>query len=187
MISTSDFRNGRKLKLDGDLWEIIYFQNARTAQRRAKVTTRLRNMRTGQILEKVFASGETFDEPEFEQRSMKYMYTDGASWHFMDNETFEQVALNAEQLEGYAEFLMENEDYKILYFEGAPLSVDLPTSVILTITDAEPAVKGDTVSNLTKGATVETGLQVKVPLFIKVGDKIKIDTRSKEYIERVAN
>ncbi|GAB4317999.1 MAG: elongation factor P [Candidatus Zixiibacteriota bacterium] len=185
MISTSDFRTGRKLKIDGDLWEILDFQNARTAQRRAKVTTKLRNLRTGQVLEKVFASGETFDEPEFEQRSMKYMYTDGDHWHFMDNETFEQVGLTAAQLEGYTDFLMENEDYKILYFEGAPLSLDLPASVVLEVTDAEPAVKGDTVSNLTKGATVETGLQVKVPLFIKVGDKIKIDTRTKDYIERV--
>lgn len=187
MISTSDFRKGRKLKFEGDLWEIIDFQNARTAQRRAKVTTRLRNLRTGQVLERMFASGETFDEPEFEQRSMQYMYTDGAEWHFMANDTFEQITMTAEQLEGYAEFLMENHDYKILFFEGVPLSVDLPTAVILEITDAEPAVKGDTVSNLTKGATLETGLQVKVPAFVKVGDKVKVDTRTKEYIERVAS
>jgi len=187
MISTSDFRKGRKLKLDGDLWEIVDFQNARTAQRRAKVTTKLRNLRTGQVLEKMFASGESFEEPEFEQRSMQYMYTDGEKWHFMANDTFEQIGLTAEQLEGYAEFLMENHDYKILFFEGAPLSVDLPTAVVLEVTDAEPAVKGDTVSNLTKGATLETGLEVKVPAFIKVGDKVKVDTRTKEYIERVAN
>jgi len=186
MISTSDFRKGRKLKFEGDLWEIIDFQNARTAQRRAKVTTKMRNLRTGQVLERIFASGETFDEPEFEQRSMQYMYNDGAQWHFMDNDTYEQMAMNAEQLEGYAEFLMENHAYKILYFEGKPLSVDLPTAVILEVTDSEPGVKGDTVSNLTKGATLETGLQVKVPLFIKVGDKVKVDTRTKEYIERVA-
>jgi elongation factor P len=187
MISTSDFRTGRKLKLEGDLWEILDFQNARTAQRRAKVTTKLRNLRTGQVLEKVFASGETFDEPEFEQRSMQYMYNDGSDWHFMDNDNYEQVALNAETLSGYTEFLMENHDYKILYFEGTPLSLELPTAVVLEVTDAEPAVKGDTVSNLTKGATLETGLQVKVPLFIKVGDKIKVDTRTKEYIERVTS
>ena len=187
MISTSDFRRGRKLKLDGDLWEIVDFQNARTAQRRAKVTTKLRNLRTGQVLEKMFASGESFEEPQFEQRSMKYMHNDGSEWHFMDNETFEQIGMSAEQLEGYAEFLMENHDYKVLYFESNPLSVDLPTAVILEVTDAEPAVKGDTVSNLTKGATLETGLKVKVPLFIKIGDKVKVDTRSKEYLERVAN
>ena len=174
MISTSDFRKGRKLKIEGDLWEILDFQNARTAQRRAKVTTRLRNLRTGQVLEKVFASGETFDEPQFEQRSMQYMYTDGSAWHFMDNQTYEQMAMTAEQLGGCAEFLMENQNYKVLYFEGNPLSLDLPSSVVLEVTDAEPAVKGDTVSNLTKGAILETGLKVKVPLFIKVGDKVKV-------------
>ena len=185
MISTNDFRRGRKLKVDGDLWEIVDFQNARTAQRRAKVTTKLRNMRTGQMLEKVFASGETFEEAEFEQRSLQYMYTDGSAWHFMDEKSFEQVELGAEHLEGYVDFLMENESYRILYFEGNPISLDLPAAVVLEVTDAEPGVKGDSVSNLTKNATVQTGLQVKVPLFIKVGDKLKIDTRSKQYLERV--
>ncbi|HUU46443.1 MAG TPA: elongation factor P [Acidobacteriota bacterium] len=185
MISTSDFRRGKKLKIEGELWEILDFQNARTAQRRAKVTTKLRNMRTGQILERVFASGETFDEPEFGQRSMQYMYNDGSTWFFMDNQSYEQVELTLEHLKDYAEFLMENAEYKVLYFEGNPISLDLPTAVVLEVTDAEPGVKGDSVSNLTKNATLETGLIVKVPLFIKVGDKIKVDTRSKEYLERV--
>ena len=187
MISTSDFRIGKKLKVEGELWEIVDFQNARTAQRRAKVTTKLRNLKTGRILERIFASGETFDEPEFEQRTMQYMYTDNTVWHFMDQASYEQVELTEEHVEGYAPFLMENKDYKVLYFEGKPISLELPTSVILTVTDSEPGVKGDSVSNLTKNATVETGLVVKVPLFIKVGDKVKIDTRSKEYLERVTS
>ena len=186
MISTSDFRIGKKLKVEGELWEIVDFQNARTAQRRAKVTTRLRNLKTGRVLERIFASGETFDEPEFEQRTMQYMYTDGETWHFMDQGSYEQVELTQEHLVGYAEFLMENHEYKVLYFEGNPISLELPASVILTVTDAEPGVKGDSVSNLTKNAIVETGLSIKVPLFVKVGDKVKIDTRSKEYLERVA-
>ncbi|MEW5700948.1 MAG: elongation factor P [Candidatus Zixiibacteriota bacterium] len=184
MISTSDFRIGKKLKVEGELWEIVDFQNARTAQRRAKVTTKLRNLKTGRVLERVFASGETFEEPEFEHRSMQYMYTDGTSWNFMDNSNYEQVALTEEHLEGYAEFLMENHDYKVLYFEGKPISLDLPTAVVLEVTDSEPGVKGDSVSNLTKSATLETGLVVKVPLFIKIGDKVKVDTRTKEYLER---
>lgn len=187
MISTSDFRKGRKLKLDGELWEIIDFQNARTAQRRAKVTTKLRNLRTGQVLEKIFASGETFDEPEFEQRSMQYMYNDGSEWYFMDNATFEQIGLTPEHMEGGEQFLMENHDYRILFFEGKPISLDLPASVVLEVTESDPGVKGDSVSNLTKMAKVETGLSIKVPLFIKIGDKVKIDTRSKEYLERVAS
>src|SRR5512141_970019 len=113
MISTSDFRKGKKIKVEGELWEIVDFQNARTAQRRAKVTTKLRNMKTGQVLERVFASGEMFDEPEFEQRSFQYMYTDGSEWHFMDNKSFEQITLGADHLEGYTDFLMENADYRI--------------------------------------------------------------------------
>jgi elongation factor P len=185
MISTSDFRIGKKLKVEGELWEIVDFQNARTAQRRAKVTVKLRNLKNGRVLERIYASGETFEEPEFEQRTMQYMYTDGSLWHFMDQASYEQIELTPEHVEGYAQFLMENKDYKVLYFEGKPISLELPASVVLTVTDAEPGVKGDSVSNLAKNATVETGLSIKVPLFIKVGDKVKIDTRTKEYLERV--
>lgn len=185
MISTSDFRKGKKIKVEGDLWEIVDFQNARTAQRRAKVTTKLRNMKTGQVLERVFASGEMFDEPEFEQRSFQYMYTDGTDWHFMDNKSFEEITLGADHLSEYSDFLLENENYRISFFEGNPISLDLPSSVILEVVESEPGVKGDSVSNLTKVAKLATGLQVKVPLFIKVGDKVKVDTRSKEYLERV--
>ena len=185
MISTSDFRIGKKLKIEGELWEIVDFQNARTAQRRAKVTVKLRNLKNGRILERVYPSGEMFDEPQFEQKNLQYMYTDGSAWHFMDQGSFEQVELTEEHVEGYSQFLMENHEYKVLYFEGKPISLELPASVVLTVTDAEPGVKGDSVSNLAKSATVETGLNIKVPLFIKVGDKVKIDTRSKEYLERV--
>ena len=185
MISTSDFRKGKKIKVEGDLWEIVDFQNARTAQRRAKVTTKLRNMKTGQVLERVFASGEMFEEPEFEQRSFQYMYTDGTEWHFMDNKSFEQITLGADHLEEYSDFLLENENYRISFFEGNPISLDLPSSVILEVVESDPGVKGDSVSNLTKSAKLATGLQVKVPLFIKVGDKVKVDTRTKEYLERV--
>ncbi len=185
MITTSQFRKGLKLKVDGELWIIVDFQNARTAQRRAKYTTKLKNIKTGAVIERMFPSGETFDEPDFQDRKMQYMYTDGENWHFMDSRTYDQFALTKEQLGGVDDFLMENAEYKILFFEGEPIDVDLPSSVVLKVVEAEPAVKGDTVSNLTKGAKLETGLEVKVPLFIKVGDKIKVDTRSKEYIERV--
>ena len=105
----------------------------------------------------------------------------------MDNKSYEQVSLTEEHLEGYSDFLMENHDYRVLYFEGKPISLELPAAVVLEVTDAEPGVKGDSVSNLTKSATLETGLVVKVPLFVKVGDKVKVDTRSKEYLERMTN
>ena len=185
MISTSEFRKGMKLKVDGELWIIIDFQNARTAQRRAKVTVRLKNIKTGAVIERIFASGETFAQPDFEVRAMQYLYTDGETWHFMDTKTYDQITLTKDYLGGAGDFLMENSEYKILFFEGEPLDLDLPSSVILKVVETEPGVKGDSVSNLTKGATLETGLQVKVPLFIKVGDKVKVDTRTKEYLERV--
>jgi len=175
-----------KLKVDGELWVIVDFQNARTAQRRAKYTTKLRNIKTGAVVEKMFASGETFEEPDFEDRKMQYMYTDGDNWHFMDTVTYDQFHLSKEQLGGVEDFLMENEEYKILFFEGKPIDIDMPSSVVLEVIESEPAVKGDTVSNLTKNAKVATGLEIKVPAFIKVGDMVKIDTRSKEYLERVA-
>jgi len=129
MISTSQFRKGMKLKVDGELWAIVDFQNARTAQRRAKVTTKLKNIKTGAVIEKVFASGETFEQPDFADRRMQYMYNDGENWHFMDSKTYDQFSLNRDQLGGSAEFLMENSEYKILFFEGEPLDLDLPTSV----------------------------------------------------------
>ena len=174
------------MKVDGELWVIVDFQNARTAQRRAKYTTKLRNIKTGAVVEKMFASGETFEEPDFEDRKMQYMYTDGDNWHFMDTVTYDQFHLSKEQLGGVEDFLMENEEYKILFFEGKPIDIDMPSSVVLEVIESEPAVKGDTVSNLTKNAKVATGLEIKVPAFIKVGDMVKIDTRSKEYLERVA-
>ena len=185
MLSTSDFRKGRKLALDGELYEIVDFQHARTAQRRANVWTRLKNLKTGSVLERTFAAGEMFDEPNFEQRKMQYMYTTGSEYHFMDQKSYEQVELTAEQIGDYKWYLVENEEYKILFFEGNPLSLDLPAAAILKVVESEPGVKGDSVSNLTKGAKLQTGLQVKVPLFVKEGDMVKVDTRTGEYLERM--
>jgi elongation factor P len=185
MLSTSDFRKGMKLAIEGDLYIIVDFQHARTAQRRANVWTRLKNLRTGQVIEKTFSAGENFDEPDFSERPMQYLYNDGEMFHFMDSKTYEQTALSVDQVGDAREYLQENLEYKILFFEGSPISINMPASVVLEVTEAEPGVKGDSVSNLTKNAVVETGLQVKVPLFIKVGEKIKIDTSSGKYLERV--
>lgn len=184
MLSTSDFRKGLRLKLDGDLYFILEFQHARTAQRRAFVRTKLKNIKTGAVLERTFAAGENFEEPDFEEKSMQYMYNTGKDYFFMDSKTYEQVSLAETQLGDSRWYLKENEEYQILFFEGQPLSIDLPASVILKIVSAEPAIKGDSVTNLTKTATLETGLQIKVPLFVKEGEQVKIDTRTAEYIER---
>ena len=184
MIDTSDFRIGRRLKIDNDIFTIVDFQHARTAQRRANVWTKLKNLRTGQVLEKTFSAGEKFEEPDFSERTMQYLYGDQDGFHFMDSQTFEQIMLTTEQIGDSRWYLQENIEYQILFFEGNPINVMLPAAVVLEVVEAEPAVKGDTVSNITKQVTVETGLQVKVPLFVKTGDKIKIDTRESKYLER---
>ncbi|MDH4223572.1 MAG: elongation factor P [candidate division Zixibacteria bacterium] len=184
MLSTTDFRKGLRIKIEGEPYYIIDFQHARTAQRRAFVRTRLKNIKTGAVLERTFSAGETFEEPDFEDKWMQYLYSSGDEFHFMDSKTYEQTILNVEQLGDYRWYLKENGEYRILFFEGKPVSLDLPASVILKIVETDPAIKGDSVTNITKSATLETGLKVKVPLFIKEGDSIKIDTRTGEYLER---
>ena len=184
MIDTSDFRIGMRLQIDKDIFTIVDFQHARTAQRRANVWTKLKNIRTGQVLEKTFSAGEKFVEPDFSERTMQYLYNDQEGFHFMDSQTYDQVALNEEQIGEYKWYLQENVEYQILFFEGNPINVQMPAAVVLNVTEAEPAVKGDSVSNITKQVTVETGLKVRVPLFVKEGDKIKIDTREGKYLER---
>ena len=184
MRSTTDFRKGLKIKLEGDIYYIVDFQHARTAQRRAFVRTKLKNIKTGAVLEKTFAAGETFEEPDFEEKSMQYLYSAEKEYYFMDTKTYEQINLTENQLGDYKWYLKENSEYKVMFFEGQPLSVDIPASVVLKIVSTEPAIKGDSVTNITKNATLESGLVVKVPLFVNEGEYVKIDTRTNEYIER---
>lgn len=185
MLSTTDFRKGMRLQIEGQLYTIVDFQHARTAQRRANVWTKLKNIRTGQVIERTFSAGESFDQPDCKEATMQYLYSDGNEYFFMDSKTFEQVPLLKDALGDYIWYLREQDEYKILFFEGNPINLDLPPAVELKVTESEPAVKGDSVSNLTKNAVVETGLNVKVPLFIKEGDTIKIDTSNGSYLGRV--
>lgn len=187
MLSTSDFRKGLRIKVEGDVYYIVEFQHARTAQRRAFVRTKLKNIKTGQVLEKTFAAGEMFEQPDYTQKQMQFMYASGQEFHFMDGHTYEQVALSEVQVGDFKWFLMEGKDYQILLFEGNPIGLELPTSVILKVVTTEPGIKGDSVTNMTKPATLESGLEIKVPLFIKEGDFVKVDTRTSEYLERVQN
>jgi len=184
MLSTTDFRKGLKLKLEGDIYIIVDFQHARTAQRRAFVRTKLKNMKTGAVLEKTFSSGENFEQPDFEHKTMQFLYLSEEGYCFMDTSNYEQVTINVEQLGESRWYLQENVDFKVLFFEGIAISVDLPSAVVLKVASTEPAVRGDTVTGATKPATLETGLVVKVPLFVQEGSKIKVDTRSGEYLER---
>ncbi|HDS00547.1 MAG TPA: elongation factor P [candidate division Zixibacteria bacterium] len=185
MIDTSDFFKGMKIEIEGEPFIILDFQNARTAQRRANVTTKLKHLVTGQVLEKTFSSGTKFEEPPFETRDMQYMYNDGESYHFMDTDTYDQIAIPVDAIGDDKWYLLENHTYEILFYRGNAININLPTSVVLEVVEAEPAIKGDRVSNVMKGAKVETGLEVKVPIFVKEGDKIKIDTRDGKYLERM--
>jgi elongation factor P len=184
MLSTSDFRKGMKLALEGELYVIVDFQHARTAQRRANVWTKLKSLKSGRVLERTFSAGETFNEPEFTERGMQYLYNDGEVFNFMDSKSYEQLSLNIEQVGDSKWYLQENVEYKIMFFEGNPIAIDMPSAVTLRVTESEPAIKGDSVSNMTKNVVVETGLNVRAPLFIKEGDLIKIDTSDGKYLER---
>ncbi len=187
MLSTRDFRKGLRIKVEGEVYYIVEFQHARTAQRQAFVRTKLKNIKTGQVLEKTFSSGEVFEEPDFVQKDMQFTYQDREGYHFMDGHTFEQVALAEEQLGDYKWYLVEGREYQVLLFEGNPMGIELPAGVVLKVTTTEPGIKGDSVTNITKPATLESGLEIKVPLFIKEGDYVKVDTRTGEYLERVQN
>lgn len=184
MISTSDFRKGMRIAIEGQPYWIVDFQHVKMGRGGANVRTKLKNIKTGQVIDKTFSGGETFDEPDFEQRQMQYMYNDDTDWYFMDTRTFDQVSIGKEKLDDNIWYLQENQSYSILFFEGEPIQVDLPSSVVFEVVEADPAIKGDTVTNVMKNAKVETGLEVKVPMFVKEGDRIKIDTRDGKYIER---
>jgi elongation factor P len=184
MISTSDFRKGMRIAIDGQPYYIVDFLHVKMGRGGANVRTKLKNIKTGQVLDRTFGGNEQFEQPDFSDRKMQYMYNDGSEWFFMDATTFEQVGIPKDKIEDAVPYFKESDEYHILFFEGEAISVDLPPAVIFEVTEAEPAVKGDTVGTVMKNAVVETGLQVKVPMFIKVGDRIKIDTKEGKYIER---
>jgi len=184
MISASDFRKGLRVMIDGEPYTIVDFSHAKMGRGRPHTKARVKHLITGAVLEKNFLSSESFELPDLETRKMQYLYNDDTGHHFMDSSTYEQVALSADGLGNSRFYLMENREYSILFFEGKAISLDMPASVVLEVIEAEPAVKGDSVTNIQKTAKVETGLEIKVPLFIKEGDMVKIDTRTGEYIER---
>ncbi len=184
MISSSDFRRGLKVMYEGEPWAVVEFQHVKVARGRPHVKAKMKNMLKGNIIEKSFLTTESFDVPDLVENKMQFLYSQGDEYVFMDSKTFDQITVEADTLGNTRWYLMENEEYGVLLYEGNALSVNLPASVILVITETEPGVKGDSVSNIMKPAVVETGLKVKVPLFIKEGDKVKIDTRTGEYIER---
>ncbi|RPI36096.1 MAG: elongation factor P [Nitrospiraceae bacterium] len=185
MISTSDFRKGLKIEFRGDPYEIVDFLHVKMGRGGANVKTKMKNLKTGGVVEETIRSGEKFPTPELEERKMQYLYMQDDLYYFMDQETYEQLPLTAGQLGDAKLFLKENTEVKILNYKGTPLNVELPTFIELVVAQTDPGFKGDTASGGGKPAKLETGAMVRVPFHINEGDTIKVDTRTSEYIERV--
>ena len=185
MATTADFRNGMCLELDGQYYFIVEFLHVKPGKCPAFVRTKLKNVTTGRILDKTFNAGVKVDEVRIERRPFQYLYRDDMGYNFMNSETFEQVSIPAEQIDG-VEFLKEGDivEVQIHAESGTILTAEMPPHVILEVTYTEPGIKGDTATNTLKPATVETGAVVRVPLFIETGEKIKVDTRTGAYVER---
>jgi len=185
MISASEFRNGVTIELDGDIFIIVEFQHVKPGKGAAFVRTKLKNLISGGITERTFRPTEKMNRAHIERKDMQYLYNDGQLYHFMDTESFEQDAVNAEDIGDTLKFVKENEMVKILSHNGHVFGIEPPTFVELEITDTEPGFRGDTATGATKPAVVETGASILVPLFLSTGDKVKIDTRTGEYLGRV--
>lgn len=185
MVSAGDFRNGLTIELDNAVYQVIEFQHVKPGKGAAFVRTKLRNIKSGGVVEKTFRPTEKCAQAHIERSEMQYLYTDGELYHFMDTTTYDQIALSAEQIGDALKFVKENDMVKILSHNGEVFSVEPPLFAELVITETEPGVKGDTATGATKPAVVETGATVYVPLFVDQGDKISIDTRTGEYLKRV--
>lgn len=184
MYSTTDFKKGLKIEIDGTPFEIVEFQHFKPGKGGAMVRTKLRNILTGRLQDNTFRSGEKVGRPDLGTTEMQFLYREGDDLVFMDLTSYEQLHMVQDILGAKAAYLKESQIVQILLYQGAPLDVELPVSIVLEVTETEPGAKGDTVSNVTKPATLETGARVQVPLFVNIGDKVKIDTRSNEYLGR---
>ena len=185
MISAGDFRNGITVEMDGNVYQIIEFQHVKPGKGAAFVRTKLKNIKNGGVVEKTFRPTEKFPQARIDRKDMQYLYDDGDLYNFMDTETYDQIALNKETVGDAMKFVKENEMCKVCSHNGSVFSVEPPLFVELEITETEPGFKGDTATGASKPAVVETGAPVYVPLFVNQGDKIKIDTRTGEYLSRV--
>ena len=183
-ITAGDFRNGKTFEMDGKVMQVVEFQHVKPGKGAAFVRTKMRNVVTGAVTETSFNPTAKFEEAFVERRDMAYSYNDGDLYYFMDPETFEQMPLNKDAVEEAIQFVKENSNVTIRYFKGQAFSVEAPNFVELEITHTEPGFKGDTATNNFKPATCETGFEIQVPLFINIGDVIKIDTRTGEYLSR---
>ncbi len=185
MPTTNDLKNGMTLNIDGNLMNVVEFQHVKPGKGGAFVRTKLKNVRTGRVLDKTFRAAEPVEVAILEKRAMQYLYRDETGFHFMDTETYEQSAVDADAVGEAASWMVDGSIPYVTFYEGTAIGVELPASVELAVAETEPGIKGDRVSGATKPATVETGSVVQVPLFVETGDRIKVDTRSGAYLTRV--
>jgi elongation factor P len=185
LISTNDFHTGVTIELDGDIYTIVDFQHVKPGKGSAFVRSKLKNIRTGSVTEKTFRAGEKVSRAHLERKTMQFLYGSGSDYFFMDTESYEQYSLDEKQLENAVKFLIENMEIDVIEFKGEVVGVEVPMFVELTVAETDPGFKGDTASGGSKPAKLETGLVVQVPFFINEGDKIRVDTRTGGYMERV--
>lgn len=185
MITAGDFRNGLTFEFEGNVFQVVEFQHVKPGKGAAFVRTKMKNVMTGGVVERTFNPTEKVEQARIDRKEMEYLYEDSGLYYFMDQETYEQMPLSADQLGDALKFVMENMTVKILSYKGNVFAVEPPTFVELTVTETEPGVKGNTATNVTKPATVESGATITVPMFVNEGDRIRIDTRTGEYMERL--
>jgi len=185
MISTSELKNGVYIKLDGEIYQVTEFLHVKPGKGPAFVRTKIKNISTGQALDRTFKTNEKIEDVYVEKQVMQYLYKDGDKYNFMNNDSYEQIEIHSSQLGDVPKYLTDGVNVQIAMNNGAVISVELPAAVVLEVVETDPGMRGDTVSGGSKPATLETGAVVQVPLFINIGDKIKIDTRTGQYLERV--
>ena len=185
MATSNDLKNGIVLNIEGQLWTVVEFQHVKPGKGAAFVRTKLKNILTGKVVERTFNAGVKVETANVDKRDMTYLYNDGSGYIFMDKNTYDQVSLGEETVGDAVNYMLENQDAVVAMHEGNPIYVELPASVVLEVTYTEPGLQGDRSSGGTKPATVETGLQIQVPLFLENGTKVRIDTRTGDYLGRV--
>jgi elongation factor P len=186
VATTNDLKNGLVLNLDGQLWSVVEFQHVKPGKGGAFVRTKLKNVLSGKVVDKTFNAGTRVDTATVDKRDMQYLYRDGSDFVFMDSTTYDQTFIAEETVGDAAHFLLENQDAVVAVYEGLPLYVELPAAVVLGITYTEPGLQGDRSTGGTKPATLETGYEIAVPLFLETGTRVKVDTRTGDYLGRVS-
>lgn len=184
MISTNDLRTGVTIEVDGEVFSVVEFQHVKPGKGSAFVRTRLKNVRTGSVLERTFAAGERLPRAHLERREVQFLYSSEGQYTFMDMETYDQVNLSKEQVGGAINYLVDNMTVWVLWYQGRYIDLELPNSVELVVAETDPGLRGDTATGGTKPARLETGAVIKVPLFVNTGEKVRVDTRTGSYIER---